>query len=323
MKQKSDKLFQWLNFVIFLGFLLVSGCAHEPVPLAVVSKGIQLPGATPLMEAAVIGNKESVKEALKNKTDINSKNYTDNLMTALHYASRNKSDQVEIVQMLLSAGANPNSCDTNFRTPLHYAASQSNSKVVKALLQHGGDLTIEDSFNNTPFFYAIQNRHTECAEILFDAGSKIVPYTTTAEKSQLTAESYLIAAEVYKKHGLKEKSREAFLNASNNFTKAADQYDTIITTENWKTAGKFVFIATLDIASVVLAHQQAQMNANQMAQIDAMKSPTGKGTGFGSAPLNLANPTAGGISGLKDLCVQMAKYCREESKKCKTSADSL
>eukprot|EP01080_Neovahlkampfia_damariscottae_P008566 gene8566-391_t len=87
-----------------------------------------------LLVSAANGDLQGVIESLSNGADINSKD--SNGFTALQFATYNS--QVEVVQILIEAHADPNVFDyknyNNF-TPLHYAASFNQMELVKILLQ--------------------------------------------------------------------------------------------------------------------------------------------------------------------------------------------
>lgn len=57
---------------------------------------------------------------------------------------------MDVVRVLLEAGANPNIKDNWNYTPLHEAASKGKVDVCIALLQHGADPNIRNSENKTP-----------------------------------------------------------------------------------------------------------------------------------------------------------------------------
>jgi ankyrin repeat protein len=77
-------------FVLVLSLLPLAGCKPKPEAL---------------MTAVKADNSAEVAELIKKGADVNS-GTTPNGWSALHYAARN--GNVEIVQQLLSAGANPN-----------------------------------------------------------------------------------------------------------------------------------------------------------------------------------------------------------------------
>ena len=77
--------------------------------------------------------------------------------TPLHYlCSRgdNPEARVDCLHVLLEAGADIHAPDDPQRTPLHYAASQSNEEVVAALLEAGADVNRGDNNNRMPLLFA-------------------------------------------------------------------------------------------------------------------------------------------------------------------------
>jgi len=99
--------------------------------------------------------------------------------TALHLAAAGH--RVAIVQMLLAAGADPNSCRNHRRSgPLHYAADgfQSPSfdpaeqvKTISCLLNAGADLQAADKNGATALHRAVRTRSAEAVECLLLAGA--------------------------------------------------------------------------------------------------------------------------------------------------------
>ena len=86
--------------------------------------------------------------------------------TALHLAAAGH--RVELVRLLLDAGADPNSTSNHRQSgPLHYAAdgcisgpcwnTKSQVKTIQCLLEAGCDATLKNKPGSTPFHLAVQN----------------------------------------------------------------------------------------------------------------------------------------------------------------------
>ena len=83
----------------------------------------------------------------------------------LHYAADGYSEspfwnakrQVEIIQLLVKAGASINAQDKKGATPLHRAVRTRCAAAVKCILASGGDPTVRNKPGSTPFHLAVQN----------------------------------------------------------------------------------------------------------------------------------------------------------------------
>jgi ankyrin repeat protein len=95
---------------------------------------------------------EDFKHYLKMNPHIVNMKFTVREFTPLSLAIIN--GQLEIVQLLLVNGANPNSQNIDGCTALHVAATKSNPAITKALLQKGADPNLEDEIGWTPFYFA-------------------------------------------------------------------------------------------------------------------------------------------------------------------------
>ncbi len=77
-------------------------------------------------------------------------------------------DQVEIVELLLSRGANVNSRGRYDWTPLHFSVVQGQTKMVKLLLEHGADVNARDKAGLIPAEYPVT---AEIAALLKERGA--------------------------------------------------------------------------------------------------------------------------------------------------------
>jgi cytohesin len=84
--------------------------------------------------------------------------------TALHCAAR---AEVRATELLLRAGANPNTSADDGTTPLHEAATCGNLSVVRALIDAGADMAAATAAGETPFDAARREQTLEGSPDLF------------------------------------------------------------------------------------------------------------------------------------------------------------
>jgi hypothetical protein len=100
--------------------------------------------------------------------------------TALHLAAAGH--RVEVVRLLLAAGANSNAATNHRRSgPLHYAADgfvtwpaydpKQQEKTIRRLLDAGADINAEDKNGATPLHRAVRTRSALAAKCLLSAGA--------------------------------------------------------------------------------------------------------------------------------------------------------
>ena len=100
--------------------------------------------------------------------------------TALHLAAAGH--RVEIVRLLLAAGANPNSAKNHRAgTPLHYAADGCPSRpiwnperqvmTIECLLDDGAGINLQDKNGATPLHRAVRTRCAAAVKCLLDRGA--------------------------------------------------------------------------------------------------------------------------------------------------------
>lgn len=73
--------------------------------------------------------------------------------TPLHYAA--SEGDAKLVGRLLAEGSNPNAQDDNGWCPLHFAAQAVCVAAATALIDAGANVTLRDRFGNTPLFRAV------------------------------------------------------------------------------------------------------------------------------------------------------------------------
>ena len=99
--------------------------------------------------------------------------------TPLHLAAAGY--RVEIVKLLLAAGADPNAAGNHrHSSPLHYAAdgyingpawdAQEQVKTIRCLLDAGADINIQDKNGATPLHRAVRTRCAAAVKCLLEAG---------------------------------------------------------------------------------------------------------------------------------------------------------
>ncbi|MGH7939932.1 MAG: ankyrin repeat domain-containing protein, partial [Limisphaerales bacterium] len=118
---------------------------------------------TPLWSAVTMDDAPMVRLLLKYKADPNSSQIND---TPVIFKAVEK---INILQVLLSAGANPNVTNDLGRTPLSCAADNESPEAVKLLLAAGADPN--SGSDDAPLLRAIETHDLACAELLLQGGA--------------------------------------------------------------------------------------------------------------------------------------------------------
>jgi uncharacterized protein len=125
---------------------------------------------TRLADAAMRGDKDAVRSLLKQKVDVNAAHGDG--ATALHWATYN--DDVELVKLLLAAGANVKAATREGAiTPLFMACQNGNAAVIDVLLKAGADAQSVKANGTTALMMAAASGHADAVKILLERGADV------------------------------------------------------------------------------------------------------------------------------------------------------
>lgn len=163
--------------------------AHKTMVELLINRGADVnargsAGGSALLTATGAGYQAVVEVLLAHKADANAQ-YTkvNNEKTALDLAAN--LGHLNLVNLLLATGANPNLKDSEGRASLNYAIANGSPEIVKALLTAGADVALEDSGGRTVLSYAAERITPSATKLLLDAkadpnGGKMDPPLFTA-----------------------------------------------------------------------------------------------------------------------------------------------
>lgn len=104
-----------------------------------------------------------------NMYDINSNSSAG--FTPLFYAT--SLNDLRVVQVLLNKGADPDVKNIHGHSPLFIASSKGNTELVKELVSNGANVDLQDQSGKTPLMFAAANGHVEAAKYLIDQSKNI------------------------------------------------------------------------------------------------------------------------------------------------------
>src|SRR5262245_18929140 len=128
------------------------------------------PGSSSLADAAMRGDKDTVRSLLKQAVDVNEPQGDG--MTALHWAAMQ--NDADLAQTLLYAGANLRATTRlGSYTPLILAAREGNALVMEPLLKAGADANAKTANGTNALMLAAQSGSTEAVNQLLEAGADL------------------------------------------------------------------------------------------------------------------------------------------------------
>jgi ankyrin repeat protein len=123
-------------------------------------------GDTALMDAAVMGEVESVRFLIGKKADLDAKDH--NGGTALSRAAGKRGEK--IAELLIEAGAEVNTADEKGWTPLMTTDS---SETARLLIAHGADVDARNAIDGTPLMNAAIFGNDDVAKLLLANGADV------------------------------------------------------------------------------------------------------------------------------------------------------
>uniref|UniRef100_A0A669BQ67 Euchromatic histone-lysine N-methyltransferase 2 n=1 Tax=Oreochromis niloticus TaxID=8128 RepID=A0A669BQ67_ORENI len=125
---------------------------------------------TPLLEAIINNHVEVARYLVQNGACVY--HIEEDGYTGLHHAA--KLGNLEIVNMLLETGqVDVNAQDSGGWTPIIWAAEHKHVDVIKALLNRGADVTINDKELNVCLHWAAYAGNVDIAELVLNAGCSL------------------------------------------------------------------------------------------------------------------------------------------------------
>jgi len=125
---------------------------------------------SPVADAAMRSDRTAVRTLLTGGEDVNGAQGDG--MTALHWAARH--DDVDLIRMLLSAGANVRAATRlGSYTPLLMASQQGNAGAIEALLAGGADVKGTTASGTTPLMLASAAGQAQALNVLLAKGADV------------------------------------------------------------------------------------------------------------------------------------------------------
>ena len=161
-----------------------------------------------IYDAVQRGNIQAVKQHIAEGADVNGKIKAEKWQdiagwTPLHFAAR--SNRKEIVELLITVGADVNVEADNGLTPLHNAAANADKEVAELLIAEGSDVNAKDIAEWTPLHYAAGRGNKEVGELLIANGADVnakKKYGYTPLDLAIKYK-YPVLADLLRKHGAK------------------------------------------------------------------------------------------------------------------------
>lgn len=124
---------------------------------------------------------------------------------------------LELVLLLLTAGADINKADSSGFTPLMKAAEKNQSTIINTLLDKGANARLKSNDGKTAYDIALQNNHAASVSTLISKGANYHTATVSTQPSRTSSSS----------HGNMDKWVDAYkaMNSTNDVSYVYDYFD--------------------------------------------------------------------------------------------------
>lgn len=204
--------------------MFVSWAENEEVVIEPTLRALTTLGSfhSPLHIACLCGLLEIVDMLVAHRDIVIDSTATTNA-TGLYLAACN--GDADIVERLLSKGADPNIYTSSQESALHRAAEVGHEATALLLLQHGADMAVQDDQGWTALDWAVKGDHVGVVRLLILNGSKIEAKqkygeplidwanTTSTNPSQYRIEGLSILHRATGCIGIKNEGQTGYLNA--------------------------------------------------------------------------------------------------------------
>jgi uncharacterized protein len=167
--------------------------------------------ASELADAAMKGDKQSVRSLLQKKADVNAAQIDGT--TALHWAVR--ADDVETTDLLIRAGANVSAANREGVTPMQLAATNGSAVIIERLVKAGANPNAPLSkFGDTALMLVARTGKAEATKVLLDNGAQVNAVETWGGTTPLmwaVSERHLDVVKMLLARGAEVNARSYFL----------------------------------------------------------------------------------------------------------------
>jgi ankyrin repeat protein len=133
-------------------------------------------------DAVMRGNKDTLRSLLQRKVDVNTPQVDGT--TALHWAVR--SDDLEMADLLIRAGANVSAANREGATPMQLAALNGSATMIEKLIKAGADSNAPLSkFGDTALMLASRTGKPDAVKVLLDRGVQVNAKETWGDTTAL------------------------------------------------------------------------------------------------------------------------------------------
>jgi len=156
--------------------------------------------ASPIADAAMKGDRGTVKSLIQQKADVNAPQADGS--TALQWAAYR--DDLEMAEALLQAGANVKLANHDGATALSLASEHGNSAMIGKLLKAGAEVNEKGPHGETPLMMASRNGNPDAIQVLLDNHADVNAKESLRGTTALmwaAEQSHAAAAKLLVEHG--------------------------------------------------------------------------------------------------------------------------